>query len=225
MAPDIEATPGPHAGAVRCHAVELGALSAVGSADELAARLEGRIPSRYLAKARRAHHEEDRLAELAVGALLATRCGIARDEQLSLGEWGKPEPADASFHLGITHTRRLVAVCLSPVVVGLDAAEVPPRPRRVDLLALARVGQALPTGGPDAPRALSGSDFARLWTQAEAVLKAEGTGLGADLRAHPDWFDRWPCTWAQACGHVLCTATRARLPLRVFVEAPRTLLG
>lgn len=210
---------------VTCHLLDLRALGGLGDPCELARALDGLVMPRYLDRARRVRHPGVRAEALGTGLLLAGCMGLSRDGDLVIGPQGKPEPASGDWHLGISHTHQLAAVCSSPSAVGLDVALVPEGVDRLRVLTLRRGGQTLAPGLEDHPSRLTPEGFARLWTRIEATLKAEGTGFFADLREHRDWLGRWRFRWGQELGHVVCAATAEGLPLELRTHDPQALLG
>ncbi|WP_417118558.1 4'-phosphopantetheinyl transferase family protein [Olsenella phocaeensis] len=210
---------------VTCHLLDLGSLCELGDPRELADALEGRVMPRYLDRACHARHPGMRAESLGTGLILAGCMGLVRDGDLLDGPYGKPEPTSGDWHLGISHTHQLVAVCSSPSVVGIDVASASEDVDRLKVMTLRRGGQALAPSLEDQPSRLTPEGFARLWTRLEATLKAEGTGFYADLREHQDWFGHWRFRWGLELGHVVCAATAEGLPLELRVHEPEALLG
>jgi 4'-phosphopantetheinyl transferase len=86
---------------------------------------------------------------------------------------GRPELPGAGLHVSVSHSGDRIVVAMTRLApVGVDVEEV----RAVDVDALA--GLVL---GPAAPEDVAG--FHVVWCRKEAVVKATGDGLHADLRA------------------------------------------
>lgn len=210
---------------VSCFVLGLGDLARQLPPEEARARLEGLVIPAYLDTADRAKLQRGKLQALALAVLLAGVCGITSQTQLQVSEMGKPEPADGSFHLGLSKADELAVLAVSPTEVGIDVEDLPKRIDRIQVLTLRRGGQAIGDDLLEHPERLTPREFSRLWTQVEAVLKAEGTGFYADPRKHPDWFAAWPCVWHELEACTICCATRQRLPLDVVPLRAEELLA
>ena len=129
-------------------------------------------------------------------ALLARYTGLdARTVRFAEGPHGKPalagEPSDVRFNLSHSGDVALYAVALRREV-GVDV-ELPRRP--IDAVAIAE--RALGREQADRLRALAPEDrdreFLRAWVRYEAVLKCDGTGIGAAGQGDPATPAPWLC--------------------------------
>lgn len=214
---------------VICHVLDLGALAALVDPAEAPGRLDGQVPGVYLDRIDRVRNASVRLQTLGEALVVAGIAGLTSDDALSIGEWGKPEPASGAFHMNLSNSDRLVVLGISPVVVGLDIQPLPDAIDRNSVRTLRRGGYPLPPELDDHPELLTPAGFSHRWTQVEAILKAEGTGFALDLRKHQELFDRWQCRWAHEDdpllpGHALCVATRDGLEPRTVAADPASLL-
>jgi len=85
-------------------------------------------------------------------------------------EGGRPIP-NGVFYWSLSHTRGLAAAAIATEPVGIDVERI--RPRRQDIFTQ--------VGNEEEWKLLGGQDwpaFFRLWTAKEAVLKANGFGIG-----------------------------------------------
>jgi 4'-phosphopantetheinyl transferase len=135
------------------------------------------------ARAAQLHRPQDRqgyvAAHVALRALAGARLGCSpaavRFERapcpLCGGPHGRPVLADGDIEISLSRTGGMVAIALSPVVVGVDVERVD-RPVGLDDLVVALHPAELPM----ASRAAA----LRLWVRKEAYLKGRGTGLGVD---------------------------------------------
>lgn len=138
--------------------------------------------------------EARRLEALGTGLLARYLLGVRADEDLTLGEYGKPSVAGAP-EFNLSNDAGLVVLAMGSVggsAIGVDVEEVPGRYRHVEeLLArkyydadeLAAIGDGSTHEGRIA--------YARAWTRREAILKAMGTGLAVDPRKHPEVLEGW----------------------------------
>ncbi|MDR2456466.1 MAG: 4'-phosphopantetheinyl transferase superfamily protein [Deltaproteobacteria bacterium] len=114
----------------------------------------------------------DQARSLAGGLILALYAGVRLDEDLKIGPFGRPELAQGSPSISLSHSGDYVALALFGRRVGADVEEIRPRS---PLLA----GRLL---SPDEKRELDrngGSPAAliALWTRKESLGKADGRGL------------------------------------------------
>lgn len=214
---------------VVCHVLDLEALADLVDAAQAPMRLAGRVPAAYLDRIDRVNNPTVKLQALGEALLVAGIAGLTTNDDLAIGEWGKPEPASGAFHMNLSYSAARAVLGLSPVVVGVDIQPAPAEVDRNTVRTLRRGGYPVPPEMDDHPERLSPAEFAHCWTQVEAILKAEGTGFCEDLRKHQDWFDRWQCRWASEDdpllpSHALCVATREGLEPRTVAAEPADLL-
>ncbi|MDO4539092.1 MAG: hypothetical protein Q4B54_13090 [Coriobacteriales bacterium] len=201
---------------VSCYVLDLNELQSHINIDNARELLAGRIMDKYLDRAERVRPLRGKLSAIGVGLLLSGILGIRRQKQLEIGEHGKPEPASGAYHMSISDAGMRSVVAVAPVTFGVDVEVEPQKMDRMEIRTLQRVGCKIPQEMVDHPEQMSANEFCRRWTKVEAVLKAEGSGFTADPRDHQDWFDKWPCVWADLPEHVVCAATRDQLPLELI---------
>lgn len=129
-------------------------------------------------------YRKRRLAEIkreaakrqSIGAELALIHAVKRfapDTELPLqytaGEHGKPVPA-GKLHFSLSHSGDKAVCIISNAPVGVDIQ----KNRHADLRLIERCCT-------DKEKALCPAAFMRLWTRKEAVVKADGRGLGAGI--------------------------------------------
>lgn len=151
--------------------------------------------------------------ELASGALLATKLGVNRDDQLLIGPYGKPALAAPGPHFNISHSDNLAILGISDQELGVDVEPAPPSLERYALLTLGRaLGMPHQRKAPPSPelRALAPTprEWARQWTRVEAILKGIGTGFGIEPRAYLPLMEGWQCAWDAVGEDVICCATQ-----------------
>ena len=156
-------------------------------------RLEAVLDEAERAHAARFRREADRRAYVAAHGL--TRLALSDWAPVSPEDWrfgaapgGKPhivQPAGGGKPLSfnLSHTSRLVAVAVTRAgEVGLDV-ETMADDRLDPAVAADQFSPAEVEWLAGQPAAARGEAFAGLWTLKEAVLKAEGGGLGQSLAA------------------------------------------
>jgi len=100
--------------------------------------------------------------------------------ELVNGAYGKPHYRDTPIEFNVSHTRGLVGVGFGMSPIGIDVERIG---ETQDIVGIAsrfftsREVAVLTASAPDAAE----RTFYRAWTAKEAVLKASGAGLSADL--------------------------------------------
>lgn len=125
----------------------------------------------------------ERLEALTTGLLLRHVLGINNDDQLIFGEFGKPELADGSAYISISHGGDVAAVAVAPIAcgpIGLDVERIESYNRPAAQRVLA-TSEFLRLGHIEDPAEQTRA-FCLAWTHLEAVLKATGTGFSRDPR-------------------------------------------
>lgn len=115
--------------------------------------------------------------------LLSTQLGVPpKAVRFRYGAGGKPELPCGTLCFNLAHAGGLALVAFAPRPVGIDV-----EPRRAIAEARGIADQVFCAGEraflstvPESGRA---DAFLRLWTRKEALIKASGHGLGADLHA------------------------------------------
>ena len=166
----------------------------------------------------RPHAEDDvesRVERLASGLLMRHVFKVTRDDQVTVTNHGKPILLGGRPpYFNISNDQGLAALAVADEIVGIDVQTIGiadetvirrffPEEVRAEFCA--------------APKMEQPSVFARHWTKLEARLKALGTGLDADFRAHLDILDGWVTqTWTYEDTYMICCA--ARSPFRLSVH-------
>lgn len=130
----------------------------------------------------------DRQRYIAGRGLLRILMGLYLDQPpagvvIGIGPNQKPELTNhPDWHINVTHAGNWVLIAAGHVPVGIDVEDYKPDFPVASLLPV--------TFGPDEQQhILMSSDavslFYRFWTRKEALLKATGLGVGADLPAVP----------------------------------------
>lgn len=137
--------------------------------------------------------EEDRLHSIVAGLLLRHVLGITTDEELVIGEVGKPALAGEGPQFNLAHggNYAVLAVCDHPVGVDVEPiGDEPPIviPRRY----------LLPDEIAWLEEDLTPLRYAELWTRLESALKADGRGFAIVARdfsslenGKPWYLDAW----------------------------------
>ncbi len=121
------------------------------------------------------------LQELAAGILLSRCLGVHEDDELRLGEHGKPELVLGNVAFNLSHSGHFVVLAVADKDVGAVGVDIE-RTDRVRLSVAKRLfsrdvyeAAALEM---ERDEKAAGILFARHWTACEARLKLSGTGLG-----------------------------------------------
>ena len=133
---------------------------------------------------------QDRLSYVAAHALLRLTLAdkVPGNVRFVVGPWGKPELAEGGWQFNLSHTDGMAAVALSATgPVGVDVERINP--------ALTDPTVATEYFTPDEIAELHrqpdwSAAFTDLWTAKEAIIKAEGLGLGQQPQG--DWHV-WQC--------------------------------
>ena len=117
--------------------------------------------------------------ELLAGYMLYRYLGISSDEQLIRNEHGKPELSreyvKKQIHFNLAHSGPYVVLAMSERPVGVDIERTDRLNWKVAKRIL-RPGQIEKLENCNEPPALQ-REFARYWTQYEAIMKRVGTGF------------------------------------------------
>ena len=163
------------------------------SQDSIRTRFAALLEESELQRAARYYHERDRhgfiLARGQTRHLLARYCDVdAASIRFVAGSAGKPQlapdqpcAADLSFNLSHSGGRALLAISAGAELgVDLESHE-----RKTDVLSLAQHYFSIPEREAVAAAEESArvATFFRIWTAKEAVIKADGQGLGIPLDA------------------------------------------
>lgn len=145
--------------------------------------LEGIAPvyARKYSRLKDAGNLTGSLQELAAGILLSRCLGVHEDDELRLGEHGKPELVLRDVAFNLSHSGHFVVLAVADKDVGTVGADIE-RADRVRLSVAKRlfsrdVYEAIALEMERDEKA-AGILFARHWTACEARLKLSGAGLG-----------------------------------------------
>lgn len=139
-------------------------------------------------RADRYQQSADRQRYIAGRGLLRVLTGLYLNRvpaavNIGIGPRQKPELADcADWQVNVSHAGSWVLIAVGRVAVGVDVEELNP-----DF----PISQLLPVAfSPAEQQVITGStnpitQFYRFWTRKEAILKATGFGVGADLPTVP----------------------------------------
>jgi 4'-phosphopantetheinyl transferase len=115
----------------------------------------------------------------ALRLLLAEHLGLpAHEFRFLLTPKGKPHLDGTPIEFNLAHAGELVALAISVDTIGVDVERIG---RPADPLAFARRRFAADETRRIEEAADQALEFARVWTAKEAVIKAEGTGVGLGL--------------------------------------------
>ena len=186
-------------------------------------RLLGRIAPCYALKYRRMKCESAKKQELGAGFLLAKHLDVLSDEALFFNESGKPflkrsETAPSPPEFSLSHAGDYVVLAVSKEPVGVDI-------ERADRVKLSVLKCVLPAKMYERLEAQDTAEEektfhrGKAWTSVEAVLKAEGCGLFAELRKDPGFMECWHLeSFRMDGGHVISVASAHPFHLRRITE-------
>ena len=97
-----------------------------------------------------------------------------RETKWLYNEHGKPYIAGGP-HFSLSHCKEAIAVAISDRPVGIDIESI--RPAKEELIARVMSEEEKRKVGNEKQQAGRDRMFTRLWTQKEAILKAQGTGI------------------------------------------------
>ena len=145
----------------------------------------------YAEKYERMKVQRAKKDELGAGYLLYKVLGVSRDEQLTVGEHGKPRlngqlVVEQGFtEFSLSHTDNYVILAVSTEPVGVDI-------ERCDRLTLPVLKRVLPPGQYEKlAKTTDITEWAKAWTSIEAALKADGRGFSVDPREDDLFMDKW----------------------------------
>ncbi len=150
--------------------------------------------------------------------LLSQVLGVTRSEELITGSHGKPALAgrpDCYFNLSHGRDYTVLAVCDQPV--GIDIEEIPAETtaekrakglRKRQLLAERSFPDRFRNEYFQADADRETAVFTRLWTQFEAILKGEGTGLSLSLKDNPQLLEKWKLQNLSLSDHIITVALK-----------------
>ena len=149
------------------------------------------IPSYYAEKYRRIAGRQNgkcytaAYQELLAGYMLYRYLGITSDEQIVRNEHGKPDIASGykkniSLHFNLAHSGSYVVLAISDEPVGIDIERTDRMNWKVARRILRPDQLQRLESYKDKPDRLQ-YEFTRYWTQYEAIMKLNGTGLAVKL--------------------------------------------
>lgn len=149
--------------------------------------------------------------ERAIVEALSRYLPVGMPARLVRADGGRPLLADApsDLHFGVTHSGDLLLLAISRTDCGVDVERYGRRRRYREIAAQYFAPEAL-TGLADVDDAELERRFLRLWVAKEALLKANGIGIGAGLRqlwididATPPVLRRAPISFGDPAGWCL----------------------
>lgn len=149
------------------------------------------IPSYYAEKYKRiTERQKDKChtaayQELLAGYMLYRYLGIASDEQIVRNEHGKPDIApeykkNTSLHFNLAHSGSYVVLAISDGPVGVDIERTDRMNWKVARRIL-RTDQIHRLESYEDKQERLQYEFTKYWTQYEAIMKLNGTGLAGKL--------------------------------------------
>lgn len=140
----------------------------------------------YREKYHRTREPEAKKQELGAGLLLSRVLGVNRDDLLVWNEYGKPMLANEWCCFSLSHSGPYTVLAVSQTPIGVDIENgyaVPYKALKRVVGTEACEPLLFMNEGTEEYALLSG----KLWTEAEAALKAEGTGFFTDPACNPGW--------------------------------------
>ncbi len=132
------------------------------------------------------------LQELAAGILLSRCLGVHEDDEIRLGEHGKPELVLGDVAFNLSHSGHFVVLAVTDKDVGAVGVDI----ERTDRVRLSVAKRLFPRDVYEAialemerDEKAAGILFARHWTVCEARLKLSGLGLGGYAGIKYDYSD------------------------------------
>lgn len=170
-------------------------------------------------EAERFVEERDRLLHCAAGLLLRSVLNVTSDDDLTYGEFDKPELADRRVQFSLSHAGHYAALAVSDHPVGVDIEPIV-KPQVLPRKMLTREEMEWLQAHP------SPEDFCLLWTRLESALKAEGCGLALETREFSLLTDGKPWHWEtlEHDGHLITCAGMAPLVVQTEILSVEQLL-
>jgi len=151
--------------------------------------------------------------------LLSAALGIT-SSSLSQNQYGKPLlPYDDNRHFNISHARDYSVIAVSSGEIGIDIEEIKTdnRRRKYDEMTARRVfSDEYYKEFSDSDESQKKYVFTKLWTQLEAILKANGTGFHLDPRKSPEIFSNWKIQNIELGDHIISVAMREPFSYRIM---------
>jgi 4'-phosphopantetheinyl transferase len=153
---------------------------------------------------------DDKIRSMVTGLLMQSECGIVDDEQLTIGEKGKPYLTSGKSYFNISHSGEYVVLAIADTEVGVDIEFIKPYSMSVAhrCFTPAEIDWMVQKGNDEA--------FYTLWTAKESVMKAFGMGfsmvpssfsvLPIDSSPHNINNRVWFLDWLTHNGYVICRA-------------------
>jgi len=166
------------------------------SADWRELALRENIAPRYMDKILAAKLPKIAAQEAAAGLLLLRCLGVSDDSALEINEYGKPD-LKYGGHFSLSHCDDFAVLATASLPLGVDIEKIGRATARI-------VQKVLPaaTGIDTADE----TEMTRLWTSAEAALKAEGTGFAKNLSAEAEFISKWRIKSIEYSGHIISCA-------------------
>ncbi len=167
-------------------------------------------------------NEKRKVELLCSGVLLKEHLGITSDSQFKVSESGCLFLADDTRGFCISHARdfTILAVSEDGSTIGADIEEISDDRFEKAVHHRAIVAKrvfppALMAQYKAATLEEEPTVFAALWTQVEAVLKADGAGFYKEPLKHPELFSLWQCQNIIYQDHMIAIASKDPVELKL----------
>lgn len=162
---------------------------------------------------------QEKAHELAAGWLLRKYLGVSSDDQLSIGENGKPSLSFPGPFFNLSHSGRFAALAVADCKIGLDLEQRMP-------LHEATVQKIFTQQMQDEARAAHENRkdevFTQLWTRLEAGLKLDGTGFSEGWRQKSFDSYHFRTVWIGEYCITCASRDRAQMNIRWDVSSSKT---
>lgn len=188
---------------IACFYLDLAELS-----EEVQAACLPLVPPLYRSRSRSCKSASAALQHLASGIFLSTVLGVHSDGDLTFSPSGKPSLTRGGLFFSISHDDALAVMAVARRPLGVDVEAIDSEIDRGSALALEKLygRQAL-----EKHRRWNEDPilYSKLWTQAEAFLKADGCGIqGLESRSLQEISHGWTVYSKRHFNHVVSCAYR-----------------
>lgn len=162
--------------------IDIWFLSTV-SEDNVLARFAALLTEAERARAGRYRFEADRRHSIISRGALRTLLSRYTGNEIEIVEesGGKPRLRSGEVDFNVSHSGELIAIAIAKIAIGLDIERV--RPLGDDAIRIARDSFSAEEFARLAAARDRDQEFFAVWTAKEAVVKASGDGLSANLQS------------------------------------------